>query len=175
MLCLVALSCPILCDPMDCSPPGSSGHEASPGEDTGVGCHALLSTQGSNPGPPHCRRILYHLRHQGALCTLCGVVALVAASCPTLRDPMDCGPPGSSVHRILQARKLEWVAMRFSTTHCRRGQFGKSRWTLGAAWPQASGGLVLPRGSSLNCGWQHPGIAQATLLWPPGHNDLTGW
>ena len=32
-------------------------------------------------------------------------------SCPTLCDPMDCSPPGSSVHRILQARILEWIAM----------------------------------------------------------------
>ena len=31
--------------------------------------------------------------------------------CPTLCDPMNCSPPGSSVHRILQARILEWVAM----------------------------------------------------------------
>ena len=35
----------------------------------------------------------------------------VAQSCPTLLDPMDCSPPGSSVHGILQARTLEWVAM----------------------------------------------------------------
>ena len=35
----------------------------------------------------------------------------VTQSCPTLWDPMDCSPPGSSVHRILQARILEWVAM----------------------------------------------------------------
>ena len=35
-------------------------------------------------------------------------------SCPTLCDPMDCSPPGSSVHGILQARILEWVAMSFS-------------------------------------------------------------
>ena len=33
--------------------------------------------------------------------------------CPTLCDPMDCSLPGSSVHRILQARILEWVAMSF--------------------------------------------------------------
>ena len=32
-------------------------------------------------------------------------------SCPSLCDPKDCNPPGSSVHGILQARKLEWVAM----------------------------------------------------------------
>ena len=31
--------------------------------------------------------------------------------CPALCDPMDCSPPGSPVHRILQARILEWVAM----------------------------------------------------------------
>ena len=35
---------------------------------------------------------------------------LVAQPCLTLCDSMDCGPPGSSVHGILQARTLEWVA-----------------------------------------------------------------
>ena len=39
---------------------------------------------------------------------------VVAQSCPALCDPMDCSPPGSSVHEILQARILEWVAMSFS-------------------------------------------------------------
>ena len=38
----------------------------------------------------------------------------VAQSCLTLCDPMDCSPPGSSVHGILQARILEWVAVPFS-------------------------------------------------------------
>ena len=42
----------------------------SPGKNTGVGCHALLRgifpTQGSNPGLPHCRRILHQLSHQGS-------------------------------------------------------------------------------------------------------------
>ena len=38
----------------------------------------------------------------------------VAQSCPTLCYPMDCSPPGSSVHGILQARILEWVAISFS-------------------------------------------------------------
>ena len=69
MLYLVAQSCPTPCDPMDCSPPGSSVHGDSPGKNTGVGCHALLQgiflTQGSNPGLPHCRCVLYHLSHQG--------------------------------------------------------------------------------------------------------------
>ena len=42
------------------------------------------------------------------------VKVLVAPSCPTLCDPMDCTPPGSSVHGILQARILEWVTIPFS-------------------------------------------------------------
>ena len=48
---------------------------------------------------------LWHLQ-----CCCC----LVAESCPTLCDPMDCSPPGSSVHGILQSRILEWVAISFS-------------------------------------------------------------
>ena len=39
---------------------------------------------------------------------------MCAQSCPTLCDPMDSSPPGSSVHGILQARILEWVAISFS-------------------------------------------------------------
>ena len=35
-------SCPTLCDPVDCSPPGSSVHGDSPGKNTGLGCHFLL-------------------------------------------------------------------------------------------------------------------------------------
>ena len=58
-----------LCNPVDSRPPGSSVHGASIGKNTGVGCHALLQgifpTQGSNPGLPHCRWILYFLSHQG--------------------------------------------------------------------------------------------------------------
>ena len=42
------------------------------------------------------------------------VKVLVAQSCPTLCDTMDCSPSGSSVHGILQARILEWVAVPFS-------------------------------------------------------------
>ena len=38
----------------------------------------------------------------------------VAQSCPTLRDPMDCSLPGSSIHGIFQARVLEWGAIAFS-------------------------------------------------------------
>ena len=38
----VTQSCPTLCDPMDCSPPGSSIHGIFPAKSTGVGCHCLL-------------------------------------------------------------------------------------------------------------------------------------
>jgi len=63
----------------------------SPGKNTGVGCHFLLQ----------CMKVKSERE--------------VAQSCPTLRDPMDYSPPGSSVHRILQARVLEWGAIAFST------------------------------------------------------------
>ena len=68
--CLVAQLCPTLCDPMDCSPPGSSVHGDSPVRNTGVDCndlfHGIFPTQGSNPGLLCCRQILYHLVHQGS-------------------------------------------------------------------------------------------------------------
>ena len=69
--CSVTQSCPTLCFPVDCSPPGSSVHGDSPGKNTGVGCHARLQgifpTQGSTPGLPHGRQILYRLSHQRSL------------------------------------------------------------------------------------------------------------
>ena len=49
----------------------------------------------------------------------------VAQSCPTLCDPMDCNLPGSSVHGILQARILEWVAISFSY-HFMANRWGNS-------------------------------------------------
>ena len=64
----------------------------SPGKNTGVGCHFLLQ----------CMKVKSESE--------------VAESCPTLRDPMDWSPPGSSVHGILQARVLEWGAI-VLTTH----------------------------------------------------------
>ena len=62
----------------------------SPGKNTGVGCHFLLQ------------------------CTKVKSESEVAQSCPTLRYPMDCSRPGSSIHGIFQARVLEWVAIRLS-------------------------------------------------------------
>ena len=62
----------------------------SPGKNTGVGCHFLLQ--------------LMKVKSESE----------VAQSCPTLSDPMDCSPPGSSIHGIFQARVLEWGAIAFS-------------------------------------------------------------
>ena len=72
---LVAESCPILCDPMDCSPWGLLCPWNSPGKNTGVGSHSLLQaifpTQESYPGLLHCRQIYYHLSHQGSPMCIC--------------------------------------------------------------------------------------------------------
>ena len=58
----------------------------SPGKNTGVDCHFLLP----------CMKVKSESE--------------VAQRCPTLSDPMDCSLPGSSIHRIFQARVLEWGA-----------------------------------------------------------------
>ena len=50
---------------------------------------------------------------------------LVTQSCPTLCDPTDCSPPGSSVHGLFQARILEWVSMPFP-----KGSSWPRSWTL---------------------------------------------
>ena len=75
-----------------CATPQTAAHQAprpwdAPGKNTGVGCHFLLQ----------CMKVKSESE--------------VAQSCPTLSDPMDCSPPGSSVHGIFQARVLEWGAM----------------------------------------------------------------
>ena len=62
----------------------------SPGKNTGVGCHFLLQCMKVKSGSE------------------------VAQSCLTLSNPMDCSPPGSSIHGIFQARVLEWGAIAFS-------------------------------------------------------------
>ena len=69
VLCLVAQPC-LFATSRTVAHQDVSVHGDSPGKDTGVGCHALLQgtfpTQGSNPGLPHCRRILYCLSYQGS-------------------------------------------------------------------------------------------------------------
>ena len=85
-----------------------------PGNNTGVDCHFLFQgifpTQRWNLCLLHCRTLLLNL--QGSpLIPLC---VLVAQSYPTLCNPIDCSPPGSSVHGILQSRILNWVVFSFS-------------------------------------------------------------
>ena len=80
-----------------CATPQTAAHEAPPSlgfsrENTGVGCQFLLQ----------CMKVKSESE--------------VAQSCPTLRDPMDCSLPGSSIHGIFQARVLEWVAIAFSNS-----------------------------------------------------------
>ena len=62
----------------------------APGKNTGVGCHFLFQ------------------------CMTVKSESEVTESCPTLSNPMDCSPPGSSIHGIFQARVLEWGAIAFS-------------------------------------------------------------
>ena len=74
-----------------CVTPQTAAHQAALSlrfsrQEHGVGCHFLLQ----------CMKVKSESE--------------VAQSCPTLRDPMDCSLPGSSVHRIFQARVLEWGA-----------------------------------------------------------------
>ena len=99
----------------------------SPGKNTGVGCHFLLQ----------CRKVKSESE--------------VAQLCPTLGDPMDCSPPGSSIYGIFQARVLEWGAIAFSASQL--------------TWPKciSSSSLGQPKDLSLSHGLQ--------LL--PGHLLLT--
>jgi len=57
----------------------------------------------------------------------------VTQSCPTLRNPIDCSPPGSSVHGIFQARVVEWGAIAFSETNTETSVFASSEDFQGCA------------------------------------------
>ena len=89
-------SCPTLCEPTRLLHPWDS-----PGKNTGVGCHFLLQ----------CMKV----KSEGE----------VAQSYLTLRNPMDCSPPGFSVHGIFQARVLEWVTISFFLALTRQTFVGK--------------------------------------------------
>ena len=108
-LCLVAQSCLTLCNSMDCSPPGSSVHGDSPGKSTGVGSHALLQgifpTRGSNPGLPHCRRILYCLSHQGSPWILKWVAYPFSRGSSQLRDQTHVLPTAGGFFTIWASRE----------------------------------------------------------------------
>ena len=88
---LVVYSCPALCNPIDCSPPGPS-------------VHGILQAEHWSwlPFPSA----------KGAIERESEIVQ----SCPTLCNPIDCSLPGSCIHGIFQARILEWVAISFSNT-----------------------------------------------------------
>ena len=91
VLCLVAQSCPTLCDPLACNLPGSSVHGDSPGKNTEVGCHAILQgifpTQGLDPGLLNCRRILYCLSHQGSpLKSVCSTNLIYSTICLPIQE-----------------------------------------------------------------------------------------
>ena len=59
-----------------------------------------------------CPRITSHSKGQDGSWK---VNVLATQSCPALYDPMECSPPGSSIHGILQAKLLEWIAISSST------------------------------------------------------------
>ena len=73
----------------------------------------------------------------------------IAQSRPIHCDPMDCNPPGSSVHGILQARKLEWVAISFSRGSS-RPIIGKN-YDAGRDWGQEEKGMT----EDEMAGWYH--------------------
>ena len=65
----------------------------------------------------------------------------VAQSCLPLSDPMDCSPPGSSIHGIFQAGVLEWGAIAFSVKLSRTKELGGKGGVLeGLELPSAGGG-----------------------------------
>ena len=102
-------SCQTLCHPMDCSPPGSSVHGNLQARILGwVSIPFLRGSsqprEDSLPSEPPGQISQY----------AAAAAAKSLQSCPTLCDPIDGSPPGSSVPEILQARILEWVAISFS-------------------------------------------------------------
>ena len=96
----VAQLCPILSDPMDCSPPGSPVPGIFQARVLEWGAIAFSR----RPILVEVKKRVY--KH----CCFCSVAQL----CLTLCDPMDCSLPGSSVHGISQARIPEWLAISFS-------------------------------------------------------------
>ena len=140
-----------LCDPMDCSPPGSSVHGILQARI--LEWVAISSSRGSSwpRDQTHVSWFGYHWQVGSlSLCYLGSPILYdkhpykktvfaamfkmdnqqseseseVAQSCPNLCDPVDCSSPGSSVQGIFQARILEWVAISFS-----RGSSWPRDWT----------------------------------------------
>ena len=107
----------------------------------------------------------------------------VTQSCSTLCDPMDCSPPGSSLHGILQARILEWVAIPFSRGSSRLRDGAQVSCPAGrffAVWATREA-LSMEAGTEVSgCTWHtpevSPGCEQAAFFlwlsqaafWTPG-------
>ena len=95
VVCLVIKLCLILCNPMDCSPPGFSVHEDSPGKNTEVGCHAFLREPSQHwEDPLHCRQVLYRLSHQcisykGGCAYSVNIVTLSISTCTQAHEMRD--------------------------------------------------------------------------------------
>ena len=99
--------------------------------------------------------------------TLSGLCGLVTNPCPTHYDPMDCSPPGSSVHGILQARILEWAAISFSRGFPDLGiepmcpALAGGFFTMEPSGKPFSGFYIITLISILTSGRQHtPGVAE---------------
>ena len=124
-MCYTVLShyaqlCLTVCDPMDCSPPGSSVHgifQARILEWVVIPSSRIFPIQGSNPRLLH---ILHWqvdslpLSHRGNNVSYAAAAAKSLQVCPTLCDFIDGSPSGSPIPGILQARTLESVAISFS-------------------------------------------------------------
>ena len=114
---LLSQSCPTLCDPMDYSPPGPSVHRIFQAR---ILEWVAMPSRGSTRPRDQTSSLTSPALAGGFYTTSttweapksvsCSVM-LVTLSGPILWDPMDYSPPGPSVHGILQARILEWVAM----------------------------------------------------------------
>ena len=139
--------CPIPCDSMDCSPPGSSVHGNSAGKNTGVSCLAL--PLGDLPNPvikPKCcvscfaGRFFTHWATCEALQFNSVQFSSVTQWCPTLSDTMNCSTSGLPVHHQLP---------QFTQTHVHR---------VGDAI-QPSHPLMSPSPPALNLS-QHQGLFQ---------------
>jgi len=100
----------LFCNPMDCSPPGSSLH-GFPRQEYWNGLPLPAPGDLPDPGIEPVSPAL----SGRFLTTEPQVKVKEAQSCLTLCDPMDYNLPGCSVHGILQTRKLEWVTFPFST------------------------------------------------------------
>ena len=85
-------------------------------------------------------------------------------SCPTLCDPIDGSPPGSSVHGIFQARVLEWGAIAFSTALCQFTFYFLFQCQLKKATPLGKPSLEFPPHPQLQLAGVHDSLLACYLL-----------